>query len=234
MHHRGRDLYPDILASCASGHLKTDEPVRAEMCRHLGYFVTEGSGHNSEYTPWFRKRPDLLAQFCPPGSTWNGEHGFIKTLYGSDRVDWEAQMEKRVTDPRPFKFVQSAEYASYIIDACETNVPLRFNGNVPNTGLIANLPEGCCVEVPCLADKAGVQPTCVGNLPTHLAAINRTNVNVQELAVEAALTGDRDAAFYAVAMDPLTAAVCSLDEIHRMVDEMFEAEAAWLPQFADL
>jgi len=230
--HRGRDLYPDILQSCTDGTLRTDEPVRSEMCLHLGAFVTEGSGHNSEYIPWFRKRQDLLAKWAPDGSTWKGEHGFIKKLYGDNRVDWEQQIEKIITDPKPIEFKNSLEYGSNIVNAVESGETFRFNGNVPNTDLITNLPTGCCVEVPCFVDRTGVHATYVGDLPAHLAAINRSNVAVQELAVEAAVTGDRRAAFHAIALDPLTAAVCSLDEIQKMVDEMFEAEAEWLPQFA--
>ncbi len=116
-------------------------------------------------------------------------------------------------------------------DAIATGVPIRINGNVKNTGLIDNLPQGSCVEVPCLVDSQGVSPCHVGELPPHLAALNRSNIAVQEMAVNAALTGDRRAAFHAVAADPLTAAVLSLGEIQEMVDEMFEAEREWLPQF---
>jgi len=231
MNHQGRDLYPDIIKACQGGQLKKDEPVRAEMCKHLDYFVTEGSGHNSEYLPWFRKRQEILDEFCPAGSTWAGEHGFIKVLYGDNRRDWKEQMEKVAAGVEPLDFKRSLEYGSHIVNACQTHEPFRFNGNVPNTGLITNLPDGCCVEVPCVADRSGITPCCVGELPPQLAAINRTNVNVQELTVQAALLGDRRAAFHAVAMDPLTAAVCSLQQIQDMVDQMFEAEAEWLPQF---
>ena len=230
--HQGRDLYPDILKSCTDGLLRQDEPVRSEMCLHLGAFVTEGSGHNSEYLPWFRKRKDLLAFWAPDGSTWKGEHGYIKKLYGDHRVDWEQQVEKIISDPAPIKFEKSLEYGSAIVNATECGQTFRFNGNVPNTDLVTNLPTGCCVEVPCFADRTGIHPTFVGDLPAHLAAINRSNVAVQELTVEAAVTGDRRAAFHAIALDPLTAAVCSLEEIQKMVDEMFAAEAKWLPQFA--
>ena len=115
----------------------------------------------------------------------------------------------------------------------ETNVPVKVNGNVPNIDLISNLPYGCCVEVPCLVDANGVQPIQVGDLPVQLAALNRTNVNVQELIVEAALNGETEAVYHAVMLDPLTAAVCTLPQIHAMVGEMLEAEKEWLPQFSD-
>lgn len=123
------------------------------------------------------------------------------------------------------------EYGSYIIGAIETNRPGRINGNVPNRNLITNLPQGCCVEVPCLVDGNGIQPTSVGALPPQLAALNRTNINVQELIVEAALTGNTEAVHHAVMLDPLTAAVCTLPQIRAMVDEMLTAQAQWLPQF---
>jgi alpha-galactosidase len=123
------------------------------------------------------------------------------------------------------------EYGSMIIEAIETHRPTRINGNIPNDGLITNLPYGACVEVPCLVDGNGVQGVFVGDLPTQLAALNRTNINVQELTVEASLNGDADAVHYAVMTDPLTAAICTLPQIHAMVDEMLAAQARWLPQF---
>jgi alpha-galactosidase len=123
------------------------------------------------------------------------------------------------------------EYGSYIIEAVETNRPTRINGNVPNRDLIPNLPPGCCVEVPCLVDGNGIQPTRVDNYPPQLAALNRTNINVQELIVHAALTGDTEAVYHAVMLDPLTAAVCTLPQIHTMVAELLAAQRQWLPQF---
>lgn len=126
---------------------------------------------------------------------------------------------------------RSSEYSTYIIEAMESDQPIRVNGNIPNHGLIDNLPDGCCVEVPCLVDSNGIQPTSIGCLPSQLAAVNRTNVNVQELIVEAAIKGDLDAVYHAVMLDPLTAAVCTLPQIHAMVAEMLAAQKDWLPQF---
>jgi alpha-galactosidase len=126
---------------------------------------------------------------------------------------------------------RSHEYGSYIIEAVESHRVICINGNVPNTGLVDNLPQGCCVEVPCLVDGNGIQPTKVGSLPSQLAALNRTNINVQELIVEAALSGDSEAVYHAVMLDPLTAAVCTLPQIRSMADEMLEAQKRWLPQF---
>jgi len=128
-----------------------------------------------------------------------------------------------------FGLTRTHEYCSFILNALATNTPVRINANVPNTGLITNLPDGCCVEVPCLVDNAGVHPCHVGDLPPHLAALNRSNIAVQELAVQAALTGDRESVYRAVALDPLTAAVLSLDEARRLTDELFTASAPWLP-----
>ncbi|MGB6836257.1 MAG: alpha-glucosidase/alpha-galactosidase, partial [Dehalococcoidia bacterium] len=162
---------------------------------------------------------------------WNGGTGFILQLYGADRQDYEAQLERIVSGEEPLDLSRSEEYGAYIIHSLETGAPRRINGNVRNTRLITNLPEGCCVEVPCYVDKHGINPCFIGELPAHLAAINRSNIAVQEMAVRAALEADRDMAFYAVAADPLTAAVLSLEETRQMVDEMFKAEADWLPRF---
>jgi len=128
--------------------------------------------------------------------------------------------------------VRTHEYGSMIIEAVVTNRPAHINGNIPNDGFITNLPYGCCVEVPCLVDSNGVQGTVVGDMPAQLAALNRTNINVQESTVEASLTGNKDAIHYAVMSDPLTAAICTPPQIHAMVDELFAAQTKWLPQFS--
>ncbi len=227
---KGQDAYPLIRKAAQRPEVYREDTTRCEMLRHLGYAVTESSGHNSEYNPWFRKRPELIERYCPGGS-WNGGTGFIKTLYGTDREHWEEEMERAASGKEPLDLRRSGEYGAFIIHSILTGEALRINGNVRNTGLITNLPEGCCVEVPCLVDRQGVHPCHVGALPPQLAALNQTNVNVQMMAVRAALTGDRQMAFWSIAHDPLTAAVLSLDEIQAMVDEMFEAEAKWLPQF---
>ncbi len=226
----GKDAYPQIQEAAQREDVYKEDTTRCEMLKHLGYAVTESSGHNSEYNPWFRKRPGLIDQYCPGGG-WNGGHGFILQLYGSDRADWEAEMERIASGQDKIDLKRSHEYGSQIVRSIETGVPVCINGNVVNTGLISNLPEGCVVEVPCMVDKHGVNPCYVGELPPQLAALNITNVNVQYMAVRAALEADRRMAFWAVAHDPLTAAVCTLDEIQQMVDEMFEAEKRWLPQF---
>jgi len=227
---KGEDAYPLIRERMQDPLIYSTETARAEMLKHLGYFATEFSGHASEYCPWFRKRPDLLKKYTPGGG-WNGGTGFILQLYGSDREDYEAELERIASGQEPVAIYRSDEYGSYIIHALHTGQPQRINGNVRNDGLITNLPQGACVEVPCYVDKHGINPCFVGDLPPQLAALNRSNIAVQEMAVKAALSGDRRLAFHAVAADPLTAAVLSLEEIQQMVDEMFAAEACWLPQF---
>ena len=149
--------------------------------------------------------------------------------------EWAIRADQKFRDlidgSKPLPTERTREYGSFIVEAMETDRPTRINGNVPNRGHITNLPEGCCVEVPCLVDKNGVHGVVVGALPKQLAALNRTNINVQELTVEGALRGDKDAVHHAVMLDPLTAAVCTLPQIHTLVEEMFEAQARWLPQF---
>ena len=224
---RGEDAYPLLREKINDPDVYNNETTRFEMLKHLGRFVTESSGHNSEYNPWFRKRPDLLEKYTPGGS-WNGGTAFILQLYGSDRADYETTLEKLASGAEPIEFDRSHEYGSYIINALHTGEAVRINGNVSNTGLITNLKEGACVEVPCYVDKHGINPCYVGDLPPQLAALNQTNIAVQEMTAKAALTGDRQMAYWAIAHDPLTAAVLSLEEIRQMVGEMFEAEAEWL------
>jgi alpha-galactosidase len=178
---------------------------------------------NEELVPRFK---DKVNEWCGFGQTG----GYLRHC---TRQFAKSQQEYRqgLGGIQDLPVERTHEYGSYVLEAMETNRPFRINGNVPNHGLIDNLPHGCCVEVPCLVDGNGVQPTAVGALPTQLAALMRTNINVQELTVEAALRGDPEAAFHAVMLDPLTAAVCRLSEIRSMVGDMLTAQAKWLPQF---
>ncbi len=226
----GADAYPLIRERMQDPLIYSTETARAELLKHLGYFVTESSGHASEYTPWFRKRADLLQKYTPGGG-WNGGTAFILQLYETDREDYEAELERAASGQEPLAIYRSEEYASHIINALHTGEPCRINGNVRNDGLITNLPQGACVEVPCFVDKHGINPCFMGDLPPQCAALNRSNIAVQEMAVKAALSADRRLAFHAIAADPLTAAVLSLEETQQMVDEMFAAEARWLPRF---
>ena len=229
-----QDLRPLLPAAVQAPERRGAEPVRVEMFEYLGYFVTESSGHASEYTPYFRKTAamvenELVPRFTTPDTYWYGwgrTGGCLQYCIDRQAETFAADQEDHAAPTE-----RSPEYGARIIEAIVANTVFKANCNVPNRGLIDNLPEGCCVEVPCLIDGNGVQPTHVGRLPTQLAAINRTNVNVQELIVEAARGGDREAVHHAVMLDPLTAAACTLPQIHAMVDEMLAAQAYWLPEF---
>jgi alpha-galactosidase len=234
---RGKqDLYPKIWEAAQDSEIYGREPVRIELMKHFGYFVTESSGHASEYVPYFRKsekviKEELVPKFRSKNDGWfdfANTGGYLRHCVERQRTFDQEFEVIRFAKPGAER---SHEYGSDIIEAMETNVPIRINGNVPNDGLIENLPAGCCVEVPCLVDANGIQPTAIGSLPPQLAALNRTSINVQELIVEASLSGDREAVHHAVMLDPLTGAVCTLEQIRRMVDELLIAQKQWLPQF---
>ncbi|MGQ9623127.1 MAG: alpha-glucosidase/alpha-galactosidase [Candidatus Caldatribacteriaceae bacterium] len=227
----GRDLYPLIRERAANPEIYAQDVTRFEILKHFGYFVTESSFHMSEYVPYFRRSDDWINRIHRTCS-WHKEHYDGMYLHCClDAAKTLLEDLKKMAETEYISPTRSGEYCATIIHSMETNNPSIINGNVENKGLITNLPHGCCVEVPCLVDRNGVQPIYVGELPSQLAALNRTNINVQELAVIGALTGDREAVYHAVMMDPLTAAVLDLDEIRQMVDEMFALQKEWLPQF---
>jgi alpha-galactosidase len=225
----GRDLYPLFRENLDKPEYYVNEKVRGEVARHFGYFMTESSGHLSDYLPWFRKNPAALAEYCDqPGLA--GETGFsyafqkmMEEKYGS--TDY-LQHESGKLEPR------SVDYCSWILEALTTGRLFRFQGNVMNKGFITNLPSDCCVEVPVFADSNGLHPSTVGDLPPALAAMNQSNVTVQKLGVEAALTGDPELVVAAIAMDPLTSSVLTLRQIRDMTIELFDAEQRFLPKFA--
>jgi alpha-galactosidase len=230
------DLYPLIREAIERPEVYGEEPVRIELMKAFGYFVTESSGHASEYVPYFRKTKkqiteELVPKFIEKANFWldyGRTGGYLRHCL--DRLThFQQEYEQVLAEPLPTH--RTHEYGSFIIEAIEANTPIRVNGNVPNSDLIDGLPPGCCVEVPCLVDGNGIQPTKVGLLPPQLTALNRTNVNVQELIVEASLTGSEEAVYHAVMLDPLTAAVCTLPQIRTMVSELLEAQRQWLPQF---
>ena len=229
----GKDAYPLIRkAITEKPEIYNEEIVRNEMFLNLDYYVTESSGHNSEYNAWFRKRTDLIEKYCTHGTGWNpGVYGYILDDYLKREDTWKKEIDEWLAkDDVDLK--RGHEYAAYIFNATIGDGALyEFNGNVRNFGLIDNLPEGCCVEVPVLASKGGLTPMHAGPLPEHLAILVNTSARCEELAVEAAITGDPRKVFHAICFDPLTSAVLSLDEIKKMVDEMFEANKDWLPQF---
>jgi alpha-galactosidase len=236
---RGKaDLYPLIWRAIEQEDIYGQEPVRIELMKHFGFFVTESSGHASEYSPYFRKNAamvndDLVPRFKNPEDHWFdfGRTGGYLRHSISRLEEWQREDRDIASGKDTAPTERTHEYGSHIIEAIETNQLIRINGNVPNRGMMNNLPQGCCVEVPCLVDGNGIQPTSIHDYPVQLAALNRTNINVQELIVEASLTGNIEAIYHAVMLDPLTGAVCTLPEIRAMVSEMLTAEVQWLPQF---
>lgn len=222
---KGKDAYPLLFEKMQDPEVFAKDPVRFEIMKQFGYFVTESSYHMSEYVPYFRKRADLLEEFGGPVGH------YYRDVYSKHPASHFEQVRREIEGRDRIELKRTHEYASSIIRAMETGEPATINGNTKNAGLVTNLPQGCCVEVPCLVDRNGIHPCYVGELPPQCAALNRSNVSVQELAVKAALHGDREAAIHAVMLDPLTASVCSLREIRQMVDEMLAAEAEFLPQF---
>jgi len=209
--------------------------VRNEMFLAFDYYVTESSGHNSEYNAWFRKRQDLIDKYCldtNENTGWNpGEYAYILKHYLAREKSWKKDIIAWLDNPAPLNLARGHEYAASIINAWMGGEPFQFNGNVPNTGLVTNLPENCCVEIPVFATRGMLNPIFVGALPPQCAALTGLQVNVEEMAVEAALTGDPRMVYYAIAHDPLTAAVLSLAEIRDMVKAMLKKNEPHLPQF---
>ncbi len=227
--HKGKDLYPLFKLRCEQPEYYVNEKVRIEVMRHFGYFMTESTGHLSEYVPWFRSHERTLKTYCDEPS-FGGESG---AYYKWCKLIAEKLESENLLEGEPTHLPQrSVEYCSYILEALETGKIFKFQGNVRNDHYITNLPDGCCVEIPVFADKTGLHPTHIGKLPPQCAALNLTNVNVQGLAVESAIKGDPELVVSACALDPLTSACLSLKETRDMVAEMLEAEQAWLPQFA--
>jgi len=251
----GQDLYPVLRAVEAARTYPAWEAPRFTLMRDFGYFVTESSEHLSEYVPWFIKgdRPDLIEGFNIPLDEYirrcefqlAGWEALRKVFEQEDvrfrvieegeeveevRTDGSERDMSRLLD-HLLQIKRSVEYGSQIIHAMETGRPAVIYGNVGNHGLIDNLPAGCCVELPCLVDKNGIQPTRIGSLPPHLAALMQTNINVQALTVEAALTRKREHIYHAAMLDPHTAAELDLDQIVALVDDLIEAHGDWLPAY---
>ncbi|HEU0165447.1 MAG TPA: alpha-glucosidase/alpha-galactosidase [Thermomicrobiales bacterium] len=222
----GVDLYPEINKVIAEGRVPDHNRVRYEMLKRTGYFVTESSEHFSEYGPWFikRDRPDLIEQFNIPLDEYIRRCEEQLARWGRMRAEYEGDA--------PIEHKRSHEYASRIILGHQTGNPEVIYGNVPNHGLIDNLPDGCCVEVPILVDRNGLQPTTIGSLPPQLAAMMQTNINVQALTVEAAITKKREHIYHAAMLDPHTAAELDLDQIWHLVDDLIEAHGDWLPTYS--
>jgi len=232
---RGQDLYPLLREAVEKPEIYRKDIVRNEMFKALGYYVTESSGHNSEYNWWFRKRPDLIEKYCTHGEDWNpGVHGAILQGYAEAASTWRKRLQDYAEGRVEIRLGRSHEYASSIVRGLLYDQTFKFNGTVPNRSLITNLPEGAAVEVPVVADRTGFKGIHVGDLPPQLVALNHVNTMVVELAVESALNGDPVAAYHACCYDPLAAAKLSLAEIKQMVDELFRVQAPLLPQFKHL
>ena len=221
----GVDLYPEIKRRALARTEKHHDMVRYEIMKRFGYYVTESSEHNSEYMPYFIKstHPELIDQFNIPLDEY--PRRCINQI-----AEWEKMRENLLGDEN-LTHTRSREYASYIMEAMETNRPFKFGGNVINTGLITNLPSNACVEVPCIADASGVQSVFIGDLPEQCAAMNRTNINPQLLAIEAAVTKKNDYIYQAAMLDPHTAAELTIDQIVSMCDDLIEAHKGWLAEY---
>jgi len=227
-------IYPDLLAAYDAGrapkpHIvgnpRCENIVRYEMLRKLGYFVTESSEHFAEYTPYFIKpgRPDLIERYKVPLDEY-------PKRCEEQIANWEKDLAA-FRNGEPVDLKESSEYAGVIMNSIWTGTPGVIYGNVRNDGLIDNLPPGCCVEVPCRVDGNGIQPTAVGRIPSHLAALMQTNINVQTLLVEAVLTENRELIYHAALLDPHTAAALGIEEIYALIDDLIEAHRGWLPEW---
>lgn len=224
--YRGEDLYPRIRSLPNEADVYASDGVRCEMLTAFGWWCTENHWHMTDYVPYFRKNPDMINRFLP--RRWN-----LMDLV-EERVQLTEQNTRNALEGKySLPLRHNMLNAPRIMNAMISGEPVRINGNLPNRGLVDNLPDECTVEVPVTVDGSGLHPHAVGSLPPQCAALCRTNVNVQELLVNGALSGDRDAIRHACMLDPVTATVCTLDQISAMVDELFEAQQRWLPDFVE-
>jgi alpha-galactosidase len=222
----GIDLYPEIKRRAVERQKeKHHDMVRYEMMFRFGYYITESSEHNAEYHPYFIKRnyPELIERFNIPLDEYPRRC--------IEQIENWGKMRQEIVNNSNLKHNRTHEYASYILEAMETDIPFKIGGNVMNNGLITNLPREACVEVPCLVDASGVTPTYVGDLPPQLAALNRTNINTQLLTIEAAMTLRKDHIYHAALLDPHTSAELSMDDIVALCDDLIEAHGSWLPTY---
>lgn len=225
--HEGKDLYPVLREKIQNPDLLKKDPVRFDAMKYLGAFVSESSGHFSEYIPYYRKRQSLIDKHCSTG--YNGATGYYADNWPIWRKENDEKIVKQLGGSLPIELAPSNEYAAIIIEAMLKNEPKVIYGNVPNEGLIHNLPGDGIVEVACMVDRNGVNPCRFGSLPEHLAALCRSNMAFFDLAVGAVLNNDKEMARHALMVDPLSAAVCSLDEISDMFEELYEAERDFIP-----
>lgn len=204
---------------------KHNDMVRYEIMRHFGYYVTESSEHNAEYSPYWIKNnyPNLIEEFNIPLDEY--PRRCINQI-----KNWR-ELGEEIINNKEIKHERTVEYGSYIIEAIETNKPFKFGGNLINNGMIENLPKDSVVEVSCIADSSGIYPCYVGELPPQLAALNMTNINVQKLTIEAILKRDKNLVYQAAMLDPHTSAELSLNDIKSLCDDLFEVHGKWIPEF---
>lgn len=231
----GKDAYPDIYEAIKRPEVAAEEPVRIEMFKKLGYFNTESSGHNSEYVAWFRKRPDLIEKYCTHGTGWNpGAYGYILDEYLGREDTWEKEYQDWL-DHGEVDLNKGEEYASNIFNAIfGDHTPYFFNANLKNHNYITNIKQNVCVEVPSIATEYGIAVYKQVTLPDNLAILVNNSAMIEDMAVKAAEAGDPNMVFQACLFDPLTAAVCSMDEIQQMVQEMLYKNADYLGYFKTL
>lgn len=230
---QGEDAYPLIRKAITENEaIYNQEQVRNEMYLALGYYVTESSGHNSEYNWWFRKRGDLIERYCTHGTNWNpGEYAYVLNRYRERETTWREEARAWFAADAPIELARGREYAAFIMNALCGGAPFQFNGNVLNAGLVDNLPQGCCVEVPVWASVKGLEPVRVGALPPQCALLTGLSAQIEEMAVQGILAGDPTLVYQAIAHDPLTASVLSLQEIKSMVNDLFAVNQELMPTF---
>ncbi len=219
----GLDAYPELFAASERKEIYEKDPVRFEIMRRFGYFVSESSEHMAEYVPYFMKDENLIREFKIPIREYLKRSKDIIDIFERQKAFAESSEEPQIK--------KSDEYGANVINSIETGEVQEIYGNVKNNGLITNLPDESCVVVPCLVDKNGLQPCDVGELPPQLAALNRNVINVQELTVKATLEKDKKYIYYAAMLDPLTSSILSMSKIYSMVDEMIKTHKEFLPHF---
>ena len=230
---KGKDAYPLLreklkdpaVYSGSKGRAGDTDIVRAELFKTFGYYVTESSGHAASYTPYFRKKPETIKHY---GLSTGAKYQNNAKLWQSEDKEKDNHLAELLRNNYKFPVDHSGEFGSIIIHSIETGTPSVIYGDVKNTGLITNLLNGSCVEVPCLVDREGIHPTVIGDLPPQIAALNRTNINVQELAVRGVMEKDKTKLFQSILLDPITSAMLTIDETRAMVDELFAADEVFL------
>lgn len=227
--HKNKNVYPKLFEVAKRSDVYEEDPIRFDMMKYFGYFVTESSGHLSEYVPYYRKRKELVEKYCR--KEFNGDSGFYSRNWPVWRQEQDNQRAGQISGEENIDLDRSWEYAGYIVQAIETNSPFVIHATVPNAGLISNLPTTGVVEVPCLVDRNGIQPIFWGSLPEQCAAICSSNMRMFELAAAACVEKSIEAALYALLLDPLTAAVCSPEEIKNMFHELYSTQKAFLQNY---